>query len=321
MAGDTTSPSRRAVPATFSRATVGLGLIAYAIAFFFAARHWDFPEIGPVAALFLGVALAAELLGKVLFAVLFQDALARQGHVVTLRAAIYASLVGTAVARLIPAGGALTPSAMAWAMRAEDDQTAGAALRTALVSYGGLVLLTGVAIGWGVSTGRHPALFAGEIVVAVLMVAVGVVILAGSRWLAWVVARLPRRLRRHFGPTAQGHATPLELALIAARVVLEALVLWSALRAFGIELSPSQAMVAFGVSTVVGGLPLTPGGIGLIEGGLVGVLAGFGFRLNVIVAPVLLYRVIDYWIAAAVGILAAGRMAREHRRADEALVG
>jgi uncharacterized membrane protein YbhN (UPF0104 family) len=51
------------------------------------------------------------------------------------------------------------------------------------------------------------------------------------------------------------------------RVALEAAVLWSALHAFGIDLTPSQAMVAFGMATVIGGLPSTPGGIGLVEGG------------------------------------------------------
>ncbi|MDH3499085.1 MAG: flippase-like domain-containing protein [Acidimicrobiia bacterium] len=302
---------RRALPATFNRVLITAGFLLYAVVLFFAASRWKLPSIGWRAVGFLALAVVSEFIAKVFFALLFKDALHRQGHDVTLKASIYASLIGSAVARLLPAGGALTPTAMAWAVRTEDDETAGAALRATMTSYGGLLLLTGVALGWGASTGRHPLLFTGAVVVGVLLTGAGLFILIGSRWLGAAISRLPERLRRHFGPTGDvGRITPREIALIVARIVLEATVLWAALRAFGIDLTPSQAMVAFGVSTVVGGLPASPGGIGLVEGGLVGVLAGLRFPTGLVVAPVLVYRIIDYWLAAGVGILAAGRMNR-----------
>jgi uncharacterized membrane protein YbhN (UPF0104 family) len=310
-ADEAPSGPARALPATFNRLVIGLGFAAYAIALYFAIRRWELPTFDGTALGFLAVALLAELGAKWFFADLFRNAMARQGRIVTAKAAIYASLVGSAVARLLPAGGALTPSAMAWAVRTETDEAAGAALRTAVTSYGGLLVMTGVAMGWGASTGRHPLLFTGEVLASVALTGTGLALLVGSRWLRRFTDLLPDRLRHHFGPTAGGgNVTAREIVLIVLRISLEGTVLWSALWAFGIELSASQAMVAFGISTVVGGLPATPGGVGLVEGGLVGVLIGFGFPAGSVVAPVLVYRIIDYWIAAALGILAASRMTR-----------
>lgn len=300
---------RRTFTARFNRAVILVGFVIYAVALVFAARRWDFPSLDWRAAGFLAVALAGEFGAKALFALLFADALKRQGQPVGFAASFRAALVGTAAARLLPAGGALTPTAMAWAVRSETDHTAGAALRTSVMSYGGLLLLTGMALGWGLTTGRHPLLFTGAVIASLILISAGTVILVGSRWLPRVVAILPERLQRHFGPTAGGgYITLREAILILLRVAAEATVLWAALAAFGIQLSPSQAMVAFGVSTVVGGIPMTPGGIGLVEGGLVGALAGFGFSAGTVVAPILIYRVIDYWIAGAAGIVAASRV-------------
>lgn len=288
-----------------------LGLVAYAIAFFIAARTWDIPSIGRRAAAFLALALALELTGKVLFALLFRYGLRQHGAWVTVRSAIYGAMVGTAVARLIPAGGALTPSAMAWAVRAENEQAAGAGLRATLASYAGLLVLTGGALAWGVSSGRHPALLVGSVVIGIVMAVIGVAVLVGNRWLDWTVSKLPRWLRQHFGPTAGGgHLSIVELFLVLCRIVVEAGVVWAAMQAFSIDLSPVAAMTAFGVSTIVGGIPSTPGGLGLVEGGLVGVLVRFGNPLNTVVAPVLVYRIIDYWIIAGLGVLAAARVAR-----------
>ena len=40
----------------------------------------------------------------------------------------------------------------------------------------------------------------------------------------------------------------------------------------------------------------------LVEGGLIGVLTAYGFSTSAVVAPVLIYRVIDYWIPAGLGL-------------------
>jgi putative heme transporter len=65
------------------------------------------------------------------------------------------------------------------------------------------------------------------------------------------------------------------------------------LRAVGISvetLPPSQAFLAWAIGRVISSLPLTPGGIGVVELGMIGTLVGFGAPHAHTVAAVLLYR-------------------------------
>jgi uncharacterized membrane protein YbhN (UPF0104 family) len=65
------------------------------------------------------------------------------------------------------------------------------------------------------------------------------------------------------------------------------------LRAVGIsfaELPPSEAFLAWAIGRVISSLPLTPGGIGVVELGMIGTLVGFGAPHGHVVAAVLLYR-------------------------------
>ncbi len=307
---DPTAP--RLIP---SRVRMGLALLAFAgyvVALVLAARRWDLPEItGRVVAL-LAVALAFELTAKVLLTWMFQIDIRDAGLEIGFWTAMKATLTGSAVSRLLPAGGALTPSAMGWAAKTETDNAAGAALRANILTYGGLVAMTGAAVLWGVSTGRHPVIFAGQLIVGVGMVIVGVAVMAGGRTLPWVVGKMPRRLRKHFEASVVRRGISLkEFVLVMLRVAAEAAVLWSAMTAFGIHLTPTQTMVAYGVSTVVGGAPGLPGGLGLIEGGLIGIIAAFGTPAGMVVAPVLVYRLIDFWIIAGIGLIASGLVVRD----------
>jgi uncharacterized protein (TIRG00374 family) len=65
------------------------------------------------------------------------------------------------------------------------------------------------------------------------------------------------------------------------------------LRAVGISvatLPPSEAFLAWAIGRVISSLPLTPGGIGVVELGMIGTLVGFGAPHAHVVAAVLLYR-------------------------------
>jgi uncharacterized protein (TIRG00374 family) len=87
---------------------------------------------------------------------------------------------------------------------------------------------------------------------------------------------------------------------------LEAVALFLVMKAFGISLTPTQAISAFGISQLAGGLPGTPGGIGFTEAGLVGALAAFGYPAGSTVGPILVYRIVSYWIPALAGLVAGG---------------
>ncbi len=65
------------------------------------------------------------------------------------------------------------------------------------------------------------------------------------------------------------------------------------LRAVGIPLSQltiAETFAAWSIGRLLGSLPITPGGIGVVELGLVGTLVAFGGRDAPVVAGVLLYR-------------------------------
>lgn len=284
---------------------VGFG--GYAVALVLAFRRWDLPSLTARALAFLGLALAFELLGKLMFAALFKWELGSLGHMVSWKGAISAAFAGSAVARLIPAGGALTPATMAWSVRDEENDAAGAAVRSTLLTYAGLLIITGLGLVWMATEGPHPVVFAGAVILGGLLLVAGLVVMAGATWLDRVVVRLPSRLANYLGPTAGGgRVTPVEAVLVTLRVLSESAVLWSALAAFGIFLTPSEVFVAHGLSMLVGGLPGMPGGLGIVEGGLIGVLSLYGLSAGVVVAPVLVYRVVDYWIPAGIGLAAFG---------------
>ncbi|MDH5503124.1 MAG: YbhN family protein [Acidimicrobiia bacterium] len=299
---------------------IGVVLVVYSAALVLAARQWDLPSLTGRVFAFLALALAFELLAKVMFAALFRMGLDSVGSTVTWKASILAALAGSAVARLIPAGGALTPSTMAWAVRDEQPDTAGAAVRITMLTYAGLLIMTGLGLAWIATEGPHPVLFAGALILAPVLTIVGIVVMAGAAWLDRLVKRLPRRLAKYLSPTAGGgKVTIMEASLVAIRVVAEAMVLWAAMAAFGIFLTPSEVFVAHGLSMIIGGLPGLPGGLGIVEGGIIGILTAYGLSTTVVVAPVLVYRVVDYWIPAGIGLAAFGVVSRSRVRRQHGL--
>jgi putative heme transporter len=80
------------------------------------------------------------------------------------------------------------------------------------------------------------------------------------------------------------------------------------LRAMGIgraEISISETFAAWSIGRLLGSLPITPGGIGVVELGLTGTLVGFGGRNAPVVAGVLVYRFLVIAPTIALGMLSA----------------
>jgi len=285
-----------------------LGLVVYVAAGRFMGERAQLPSIDAEALGILGLALLSELAAKIAFGAMFEEAVTAGGLRLRLPDAVRAALVAGGVARLIPAGGAFTPAAMAWTVRDKASGTAGAALRTTILYYGGLLSMTGGGILVLHARGSGVVLQAGSVVVGAGAVGIGLLLLGGPRWMGSLTKRLPQRVRRLIGPTAvDRRVTVPEVGYLVARLATEVGSMVLAFAALGITLTPLEAIVAFGVAHIVGGLPGSPGGLGLIEAGLVGVLALFGVAPSVSLGPVLVYRVIAYWIPAAVGVFAGAR--------------
>ncbi len=274
------------------------------------------PALGWYGGLLLVTAAITEVAAKLVFAELFREGTGSGVGPVSRRSAIRASLVGTGVARLIPVGGAITPIAMAWAVKDEREGTVGAAARATVLNYGGLVAATGAGLIWATIShaplqARRTAAVAG---VGLVLLGVGLVGFAGR--LRILLPLIPRRFHERANGLLVDHAMSMRSwGLLIARVVLEAATLGLTLEAFGRALPPSQVVAAFAGSQLIGGLPGTPGGLGVTEAGLVGFLVYFGIPAAAAAGPVLVFRIISYWLPAIGGIAAGGNaFLRQHSR-------
>lgn len=89
-----------------------------------------------------------------------------------------------------------------------------------------------------------------------------------------------------------------------ANWLIDAAALWVFLRAFGSSVHLDGLIVAFGLANVLAVIPLTPGGLGIVEGTYVPVLVGFGLpRANAVVG-VVSYRIAQYWLPILLGGIA-----------------
>ena len=107
----------------------------------------------------------------------------------------------------------------------------------------------------------------------------------------------------------------LTLATLAGQLSVF-LVLLVSLRALGVgpgEVSLVEAFAGWSLARVLGSIPITPGGLGLVELGLTTVLAGFGGNHAGVVAAVLVYRFLTIVPTLALGAAAAATW-RRHRR-------
>ena len=87
----------------------------------------------------------------------------------------------------------------------------------------------------------------------------------------------------------------------AANWLLDAASLWVFLWAFGHVMSPIDLLVAYGLANVLAVIPLTPAGLGVIEGILIPTLVGFRVPLPIATLGVLSWRLINFWLPIPVG--------------------
>jgi uncharacterized protein (TIRG00374 family) len=95
--------------------------------------------------------------------------------------------------------------------------------------------------------------------------------------------------------------------------------LWAAFQAFGQAPPVAVLVMAYYVGTLANVLPL-PGGIGGVEGGMIGSFLAFGVNGSLAVLAVLAYRTISYWLPTWPGAIAYVRLRRreaDSRRHDQ----
>jgi uncharacterized membrane protein YbhN (UPF0104 family) len=150
------------------------------------------------------------------------------------------------------------------------------------------------AVNWGLGViGRGPVDWGGESLVRFRLQTVG---LLKRRWL------------------------PLTLSTCAGQLTVF-VVLVVCLRTLGVgesQVTLTEAFAAWTFVRLLGSIPITPGGIGIVELGLTGALVGFGGRNDAVVAAVLLYRVLTIVPTLVLGLVAGAlwrRLRPEQARA------
>jgi uncharacterized protein (TIRG00374 family) len=250
-------------------------------------------------------------------------------------------LVSNAMAKVIP-GGAVAAGATYFQMLSVSGVPTGqAAAALAAVSFiSNLVLfsLPGIALviaalSAPIPDGLAPVAIAGTVLFVLMFSAVFIVV----RWdkplllVGGVVERVvgwaARRFHRDWKPTAQGFLDRRNevvaalgkrwwKALIAAVAnwMLDYMVLVVALVAVGAEPRASLVLLAFAGAAVLGMIPITPGGLGFVEVGLVALLTAAGIPAPDATLATLAYRLFQFWIPIPAGAVAYVMFKRRYGR-------
>ena len=94
------------------------------------------------------------------------------------------------------------------------------------------------------------------------------------------------------------------VALAAGRWIFDFLSLYGALLAVGAQPPLYVALLAYSAAQLLGQLPLTPGGLGVVEAGLTGTLALAGVAAAPAALATLACRLASYWLPLPVGLIA-----------------
>ena len=86
--------------------------------------------------------------------------------------------------------------------------------------------------------------------------------------------------------------------------ILDAASLWCFVAAFGHFANPVELFAAYGIANVAGALPVTPGGLGVVDGLAPLLLVSFGVTRSVATLGVLGWRLVNFWLPIPVGALA-----------------
>ncbi|HEY1651680.1 MAG TPA: YbhN family protein [Acidimicrobiales bacterium] len=162
----------------------------------------------------------------------------------------------------------------------------------ALLGLGGFFLFAG--FGAAVLALDGPMRWAGRVIQAVR-----------NRWRRKdePMTDLPERLVRERDRIRQvlGARWKAATLLSSGRLFLDFGCLLAAIRATGARPNPSLVLLAYAVAGLLALIPITPGGLGIVEAGLSGLLILAGVPGGDAVVATLAYRILSYWLPILVG--------------------
>jgi uncharacterized protein (TIRG00374 family) len=267
------------------------------------------------------LALGFEALSFLGHIVLFRAVSLDAGSRVGMRASTEITLAGHAATRIFAAGGAGGIALTAWALRRAgmDRAEVGARMTTFLVLLYSVYMAALIVIGGGLYAGIIPG--GSPPGVTLVPAILGAVVIGTALTLPRASGRIERFAQRRGGriariaPAAEalgdGVRTSLRLARRLDPGLLGAVlwwgadiaVLWACFEAFGDSPAFAVVVMAYFVGMLANTLPL-PGGVGGVDGGMIGVLLAFGVDPSLAVISVLAYRGFAFWLPIAPGVAA-----------------
>jgi uncharacterized membrane protein YbhN (UPF0104 family) len=298
---------------------------------------WQRIENGSPWWLGLGVIFTAGMFGG--YVAMFRGVFLQAGGTrLGWRASYEITMAGLAASRIFAAGGAGGLVLTAWALRQagmEPRQVADKTLSFLILTYLPYVLsliVCGLGLRWGILPGDAPfTLTVVPAIFAAVAIAVGVAC-------AFVPPDLQRRVQEEHPPQGRfgrlvqraanfpaaasagmrdafAHARAGDASLLGAVLywAFQIAVLWAAFNAFGDSPTVPVLVQAFFVGMLGNLLPL-PGGVGGVEGGMIGAFSAFGVSTGLAVVAVLVYRAFTFWLPLVPGIVAYFQLRRTVER-------
>ncbi len=282
----------------------------------------------------LALGVLAEALSFAGYIVLFRAVFVRGDERIGWRESYQVTMAGLAATRLFAAAGAGGVALTAWALRRSGLSPRLVACRMVAfvvllyAVYAGSLMLDGVGLGTGLFPGG------GSFAITIVPAIIAAILVA----VAGAVALLPGDIERRLGQWASGSgrvahllASAVTVPALAASGVRTAIdlirardagllgapvywgfeicVVWAMFHAFGSPPPFTVILMAYFVGMLGNLLPL-PGGLGGVEGGMIGALAAFGVHLDLAVVVVLGFRAISFWLPTLPGVVAYFQLRR-----------
>ena len=275
----------------------------------------------------LGFAVLLEVASFAAYMALFRAVFARDQKRIDWRVSYQVTMAGLGATRLFATAGAGGIILTVWALRGLGMTRRMVTERMTaflVLLYGvfmAALLVGGLGLGVGAFPGREPfaltivpAVFGGTVIVLALSMS----LLPPGLTQRYAQPRGPGRLARWRAAvaTASGMvAGGIRMALALAREHRVGLlgapgwwgfdiaVLWACFHAFGQPPPTAVLVVSYFTGMLANLLPL-PGGIGGVEGGMIGALVAFGVPGGLALVAVLTYRAFSFWLPTVPGAIA-----------------
>ncbi len=239
-------------------------------------------------------------------------------------------LAGNAISLVVPGGqaaGAATQFRMLSASGSDPATAVGGLTAISILGIGGLLalpifVLPAIIAGTPIDRGlEHAALLGiGAFFLFAGFGAVVLVVDGPMHWAGRVIQAVRNKLLRKRPPLTGlpdrlvnernrirdvlGAKWKSALLLSSGRLAFDFITLLACIWATGTKPQPSLVLLAYAVAGLLGLIPITPGGLGIVEAGLSGMLILAGIPGGAAVLATLAYRIISYWLPALAGPVA-----------------